>query len=71
MRGVGVFAVPALEFAEITAVIDCVCMDDEMERIPAAATATLCGLDLPLCRIISVAPSAPEKVAAFCDALRL
>jgi serine kinase of HPr protein (carbohydrate metabolism regulator) len=70
VRGVGVTARPALPFVEIAAVIDAT-PADMVERIPEPAAAIVRGVALPVCRLDLGATSAADKVAAFCDALRL
>ncbi len=71
VRGVGVMAVPSLDYAEIRSVIAGVRGGDDLERIPGSSAETLGGVALPLCRLDLLADAAAERVAAFCGALRL
>jgi len=68
VRGVGVIPCPALCFAEITAVIDCIPVGEAIERIPVAASVEIAGVALRLLRLHPLESGAPGKVAAFCGA---
>lgn len=75
VRTAGVLPFPALGFAEIVRVIDCAEPEARggppLERIPADAVTEICGVRLPVCTIDAAAPSAAEKVAALCGAVRV
>ena len=68
VRGVGVIPRPALRFAEIAAVIDCLPAGEPIERIPVAASVEIGGVALPLLHLHPLESGAPDKVAAFCGA---
>ncbi len=71
VRGVGVLPFPALEFAQITHVIEARPAGGEIERIPAPTAVVLCGANLPACTLDLIEPHAAAKIAAFCHGLHL
>ncbi len=71
VRSVGVLHFPTLDCCEVAWVIDSSSAADEIERIPEPAAVSLCDVILSACALDFNAPAAAERVAAFCDALRL
>lgn len=71
LRGIGVMPFPALDFAEIALVVDCVSAAESLERVPDPATVEIEGVDVPIHRLAALHGAAADQLAALCDALRL
>jgi serine kinase of HPr protein (carbohydrate metabolism regulator) len=62
VRGIGIVGVKPSAEAELVLVVDLV-DGAAVERLPPPATVRLLGVDLPLCRLAPLEPSAPIKLA--------
>ena len=68
-RGQGIFAEPALAFAEIVLVARCSQAPETIERLPSRQLNSLCGLDIPRIEIDAHAHSAPARLWRAMDHL--
>jgi HPr kinase/phosphorylase len=71
IRTIGVLRFAALDFSNISIVVDCTIRGADLDRIPTPTMTNLGGVPLRNLHLDPTAPSAPEKIVAYCGAERL